>query len=239
MTQYCTVGEKAKISFKLPDQQQENVISKNCPIEITSNQFSESNLIAHSGQVGTPCYRDPAWLNPESPARWVWSSFYANPNANADESASFSTSFEAVAGELLSLNVAVDNTANIIFNGNSIGQATSYSGTSHFQLTARQGANALIFNCINFPVGTTSPTANPAGLYFTLTSLSENCQFSISDSTGQIYNKRFRTCPNYEVSCGDECPPNHIRCKTTSYPGYCCLPCQPIARQINNLAARI
>lgn len=45
--------------------------------------------------------------------------------------------------------------------------------------------------------------------------------------------------PKFDVSCDEGCPPHHIRCEITSYPGFCCISCESIAQRINNLAARI
>jgi hypothetical protein len=53
-----------------------------------------------------------------------------------------------------------------------------------------------------------------------------------------IFRDRSDTQITYEVICGN-CPPNHIECKTNKYPGYCCIPCQPTASKINNLAAKV
>lgn len=38
-----------------------------------------------------------------------------------------------------------------------------------------------------------------------------------------------------EVQCGN-CPENSIECKTSNYPGYCCIPCVPTANKIDNLS---
>lgn len=43
---------------------------------------------------------------------------------------------------------------------------------------------------------------------------------------------------SFSVAC-EGCPEGTIRCEQSGYPGYCCLPCDPIAQRINNLAARI
>lgn len=45
--------------------------------------------------------------------------------------------------------------------------------------------------------------------------------------------------PHFTVACGDACPPNHIRCTMTAYPGYCCIPCAPLASRLNTLVNRI
>lgn len=51
---------------------------------------------------------------------------------------------------------------------------------------------------------------------------------TIKDKNGsQLYQKSFNQQPNVDVSCNG-CPPNHIKCKCNSYPGYCCIPCDEI-----------
>ncbi|WP_156818174.1 hypothetical protein [Mastigocladopsis repens] len=39
-------------------------------------------------------------------------------------------------------------------------------------------------------------------------------------------------CEGHQISCDDECPPGHIRCETSAYPGYCCIPCNEIKSEI-------
>ncbi|PAX52853.1 hypothetical protein [Brunnivagina elsteri] len=46
-------------------------------------------------------------------------------------------------------------------------------------------------------------------------------------------------CPCvFEVQCGN-CPDEHIECKVSHYPGYCCVPCASTSNSIHNLANRI
>lgn len=46
-------------------------------------------------------------------------------------------------------------------------------------------------------------------------------------------------CPcEFSVQCGD-CPPGTTRCVCTGYPGYCCLPCKPIADEIKAITNQI
>ena len=42
----------------------------------------------------------------------------------------------------------------------------------------------------------------------------------------------------FTVQCED-CPPGTVKCNSSSYPGYCCIPCQSTAQRINNLASRL
>lgn len=42
-------------------------------------------------------------------------------------------------------------------------------------------------------------------------------------------------CPvGFSVICGD-CPEGTFKCNATGYPGYCCLPCEPIASSIKTI----
>jgi hypothetical protein len=43
----------------------------------------------------------------------------------------------------------------------------------------------------------------------------------------QLYQKTFTSNPSVKVSCNG-CPPNHIKCECSSYPGYCCISCAEI-----------
>jgi hypothetical protein len=43
----------------------------------------------------------------------------------------------------------------------------------------------------------------------------------------------------FEVTCDDDCPEGHIRCESSGYPGYCCIPCTQLLQQINNLIRKI
>lgn len=65
------------------------------------------------------------------------------------------------------------------------------------------------------------------------------CQFKIDDATGIIYNKLLenQACPTYNISCDDNCPPGHMKCCSSSYPGYCCIPCSEIKGGIQGATA--
>lgn len=65
------------------------------------------------------------------------------------------------------------------------------------------------------------------------------CVITVKHQGNTIFTAQGEEPCNFSVACDDDCPPDHIRCEQPRYPGYCCLPCQPIAQRINNLAARI
>ena len=55
--------------------------------------------------------------------------------------------------------------------------------------------------------------------------LSQNgCEILVTDESGIIYKKSIsnEACPNYKVSCDDECPQGQERIPTIEYPGYKC-----------------
>lgn len=67
-------------------------------------------------------------------------------------------------------------------------------------------------------------------------------KITISNSNGSKLLEDKKTTdspPTYEVACGENCPEGYIKCETTTYPGYCCLPCKATAEKINNLASKI
>ncbi|ARV59147.1 hypothetical protein BZZ01_11295 [Nostocales cyanobacterium HT-58-2] len=60
------------------------------------------------------------------------------------------------------------------------------------------------------------------------------CEITITSSqSGQKLLVDSGTCPvHFHVSCNDDCPSGYIRCETSQYPGYCCIPCNEIKSNI-------
>jgi hypothetical protein len=59
-----------------------------------------------------------------------------------------------------------------------------------------------------------------------------DCRFRISYGTAIMFEK-IGKCPcDYSVVCGKECPKGTVKCYSTNYPGYCCLPCEPTKQSI-------
>jgi hypothetical protein len=65
------------------------------------------------------------------------------------------------------------------------------------------------------------------------------CQIIATSKGGAVYKSKKGTKCSFEVACDEDCPPDHVRCETNAYPGYCCVPCKPTAEKINNLANKI
>ena len=61
----------------------------------------------------------------------------------------------------------------------------------------------------------------------------------VKDSFGNtLFNVRVSIC-NYTISCDNDCPDGYIKCTTTSYPGYCCIPCSEVKGGIANITAML
>jgi len=59
------------------------------------------------------------------------------------------------------------------------------------------------------------------------------CQIKIFDLNGnQLFQNGGQQC-SYQVSCSG-CPPGYLKCTSTDYPGYCCLPCEEIEKQLQS-----
>lgn len=65
------------------------------------------------------------------------------------------------------------------------------------------------------------------------------CKLVISYLDKILYEE-IGECPlNFEVVCDKDCPPEHLKCKSNKYPGYCCLPCSRTANKIRVLGSRL
>lgn len=96
-----------------------------------------------------------------------------------------------------------------------------------------------------------NPTGVAAYYYVSGTSITEVFQRykSASVSTGSCFSSSsrglikiahpqgvfedfYKKDTQYLVSCGDECPEGFLKCDTSVYPGYCCIPCGEIKSEI-------
>ncbi|BDA73060.1 hypothetical protein CAL7716_072260 [Calothrix sp. PCC 7716] len=68
---------------------------------------------------------------------------------------------------------------------------------------------------------------------------SDFCKLEVKTFTGETMFKVTGKCPVvYRVACLN-CPEGEIECTKSSYPGYCCIPCQDTASRIRNLGAKV
>jgi len=60
----------------------------------------------------------------------------------------------------------------------------------------------------------------------------KRCKILVS-AMGNVLINEEGNCPvNYAVTCDEECPSGTVKCFSTNYPGYCCLPCEPTKQSI-------
>jgi len=63
---------------------------------------------------------------------------------------------------------------------------------------------------------------------------SASCQIKIFDLNGnQLFQSSGQQC-SYQVNCSG-CAPGCLKCTSTNYPGYCCIPCAEIEAQLQSL----
>jgi hypothetical protein len=106
------------------------------------------------------------------------------------------------------------------------GTATESPVTANIRTIQTAGTNRIIYQDSSISAG----NIQYSNILFT-PDLVTKYQIIISDTNGnQLFKdeKTSDTPPKYNVACGDGCPPNHIKCKCDSYPGYCCIPCNEI-----------
>jgi hypothetical protein len=65
-------------------------------------------------------------------------------------------------------------------------------------------------------------------------------RIEFSDQTGVLYSeRRAEQTFTYSVECDNCCEPNELLCKSDSYPGYACVPCEPIADRFDNMRGQL
>ena len=65
------------------------------------------------------------------------------------------------------------------------------------------------------------------------------CSLKVLSNGQQIFIDR-GDCPvTYSVVCGEECPPDTLKCSKPGYPGYYCLPCPPLVSDLKVIANQI
>lgn len=66
-----------------------------------------------------------------------------------------------------------------------------------------------------------------------LSATKNRCSIQLFDTTsGKLIFQDQGDCPiEFKVQCGN-CPDDSIECKTSGYPGYCCIPCNELKNEI-------
>ncbi|MEM9927181.1 MAG: hypothetical protein AAF915_26135 [Cyanobacteria bacterium P01_D01_bin.50] len=65
------------------------------------------------------------------------------------------------------------------------------------------------------------------------------CKLVVFHKNKVIYEET-GDCPlNFQTTCDQDCPPRTLKCASSKYPGYCCLPCKSTANKIRNLGNKL
>ncbi|AFY34875.1 hypothetical protein [Calothrix sp. PCC 7507] len=162
--------------------------------------------------------------------------------------APFSISFQPAG------NCGISGTRSVIYTAENLSGTRSTSinsfknETLFFKAVAQEGAfngfrHDLYGNC----AGTERLIEASFSVFSGAISIVSNTFSPNADSTGLIVtdeNGNFLfTIPlketDYQVSCDDDCPPGHHKCKHDKYPGYCCVNCKDRGNKINTLISKI
>lgn len=96
------------------------------------------------------------------------------------------------------------------------------------------GAERLVyesFSCTNGAPSITNAQFNPAS--------SQPTGLVVKDSEGnELFQRNVSEC-TFKVNCDDQCPPEHIKCESDHYPGYCCIPCSEVAGELAGITQQL
>lgn len=65
------------------------------------------------------------------------------------------------------------------------------------------------------------------------------CKLKVLHNNQVIFTDQGKCPPSFNVICGDECPPDHIKCSSSGYPGYCCIPCSEFVGELRTIRNQI
>ena len=65
------------------------------------------------------------------------------------------------------------------------------------------------------------------------------CTINVALDNGGKWNQSGECPAQYHTSCGEACPDGYIKCLKQSYPGYCCVACEPIENALDSLIVEV
>ena len=231
MTTHCKIGDtNIFIVYKLGTKKETTIKTKNAPIEVITT--------TPPGNVASPTYEviteiTGTWRRTDSPQEVlsVRTIQFKNTTNQAPVSISFSpTTYRSVPNgfsfygfETALLNLTVGTALGGANSGGSNGTSNIVSSVGNFDATVGTKCDALTNSARIVSVERIDGVCSIEALY--------NSQRLFKD-TGD--------CPIvYSVLCDGDCPPGTVKCLSTNYPGYCCLPCSEIKNEIKAIASQV
>lgn len=204
MIQYCSTGEKARVSYTFKNKK-DIYVADVSPVQVTVESLS-SELVKYRNSVVVPSGLGLAEV-------YLYGFPYITyPGCTKDYR-------EILVGQ------ASPGTRLVI-------QSIPSVGTENCPNSYQQNIPAInYYNVVSEWDGTSASI----GLKFA----GSNCKITIVDAANHTFKDTGLSPVDYTVACGDDCPPGHLKCNSTNYPGYCCISCSSIASRINSINARL
>lgn len=58
----------------------------------------------------------------------------------------------------------------------------------------------------------------------------DTCLLEVFSPTRKVFERLGNKCPEVKIACENDCPSGFLKCKSTVYPGYRCVPCSEFRR---------
>lgn len=221
---YCKTGEKAIVSFKFADKQEDKFTTDKTPIDIKE---THDGVTFSGGQCPCMVYKVTATAvqsdtEPFEVENSIWGAIINTRVTRKPESEIFQN------GD--------PNECFGVFGVLCRGVANGYEGCQDEYVWRAVWSSLnckLDIDFINIKVVPKYPESNKDNCG----SLQGNCKIDIYSQGNLLLSRSGKSPCNVTVSCGDDCPPGYCKCTTTNYPGYCCIPCKEIKAQL--IASRI
>lgn len=231
MTIYCKLGDKNSIiTYKFNNAKEEVVKIQNVPIEVISNSNGDNS----SGLVYEVITEITATWRRTDPPQEILSVRTVQFKNNTDQvplSISFTpTNYRSVPNgfSFYGYETAILNLPNGIAPGganngglngttNIVSISGSFDATSGIYCDAQTNSARIV----------------------SVKRISGICFLEVLHNSQRLF-KYEGECPvTYSVVCDSDCPPGTIKCLSTNYPGYCCIPCSEIKNEIKAIASQV
>lgn len=215
MTTHCKTGDKNSIvSYRFNNQTEKVVKIKNAPIDVTTKTVGDSNDFS-GGQCPDLYY--------------VYYRAIANDGTVGQEQAT------TVLGAITKIQVDILPARFDSFSTSWNLWVTCAGGSNYENGIAKIFIIYTVYGRGEFlRIEPVPPNLDNCG-----NNDSKKCEISVSYQNNLIFKDTGKCPVTYEVVCDSDCPTGTVKCKSTNYPGYCCLPCSEIKNQIKAIASQV